>query len=83
MWRLRTNDVNRLEFLKVLDSNKYSTIKIILVIDNIGQFGIMLGNHLSGFFPSNKKKIEFYFMVPSAVGEVRDWLQLSFCPRLS
>lgn len=70
MWRLRTADTNKLEFLKVLDSEKYSTIKVILVIDSIGQFGIMLGNHLSGFFPSEKKKIEFYFMVPSTVGEL-------------
>ena len=80
MWRLRTIDTNKLEFLKILDSEKYSTIKVILVIDNIGQFGIMLGNHLSGFFPSEKKKIEFYFMVPGAVGEVSYLIQLSsFC----
>ena len=76
MWRLRTADTNKLEFLKVLDSEKYSTIKVILVIDSIGQFGIMLGNHLSGFFPSEKKKIEFYFMVPSTVGEVSYFIRL-------
>ena len=70
MWRLSTADTFNLDFLKVLNSKKYSTLKIVHCIERVGTIGIILGNHLTGFYPSDKKKVDLYFMLPCAIGDV-------------
>jgi len=70
MWRLSTADTFNLDFLKVLNSKKYSTLKIVHCIERVGTIGIILGNHLTGFYPSDKKKVDLYFMLPCAIGDL-------------